>query len=204
MSRRANIRRLRLDVAEHDDPQKCRSSSKAGAADFGYLRRSPSGRWGLWATRRVVQGPVGKLLELVHRGRQSPRPSGFVWPRGVRQARVRVRRPGASGRDRPARLGGMTSNLAESLTPRFDEEPEMPAARPFARASARVPAQATSSGMALLFLAAAGRLDACSSASRTPVALALDLDDVGMVDDTLDESGGACGIREDGVPILEG
>jgi len=44
---------------------------------------------------------------------------------------------------------------------------EMRAARPFARASARVPAQATSSGMALLFLAAAARLDACSSASRS-------------------------------------
>src|ERR1700678_4319001 len=60
------------------DPEKprfFRSSSKVGAADFAYLRRSWSGRWGLWATRRVVQGPVGKLLELVHRGRQSPRPS---------------------------------------------------------------------------------------------------------------------------------
>jgi TIR domain len=54
---------------------KARSSSKAGPADFAYLRRSSSGRWGLWATRRVVQGPVGKLRELVHQARQSPRPS---------------------------------------------------------------------------------------------------------------------------------
>src|ERR1019366_6682054 len=60
-------------------PWLSRSSSKVGVADRGTSDAAPlfvvsrpyehwSWRlWGLWATRRVVQGPVGKLaLELVH------------------------------------------------------------------------------------------------------------------------------------------
>jgi len=37
-----------------------------------------------------------------------------------------------------------------------------------------------------------------------PVALALDADDVGVVDDAVDERGGTGGVREDGRPVLEG
>src|ERR1019366_1078343 len=111
---------------QHRRLQKIRSSSKVGVADRGTSGAAPlvvvsrpyehwSWRlWGLWATRRVVQGPVGKLaLELVH------------WTGSLHSPSEGGRRPGTAHALHRMEPASRKRKRRRSAAPAFDEEPDL-------------------------------------------------------------------------------
>jgi hypothetical protein len=114
------------DAPGDDEPLQCnktRSSPKPGPNDFATLRSSPSGLWGRWATRRVVQGPVGKLaFELVHRPGSPHSPCSSSARAGRPHSPVRARTDPCTRQVPHARRGpehGRWSQPCEIIRPDF-------------------------------------------------------------------------------------